>query len=218
MGDFQKTMATASGDPAEILTATSAGCRRAFGWVGLFSLCINALMLTVPLYTLQIFDRVIASQSRETLIFLTIIALGAVLVLGLIELVRSRILIRVSIWIEQRLAPEAFERGLAAALYGRPYRTQALRDLGQMRSFFGGPAVLSLFDGPWVPIFLAVTFLLHPLVGLVALAGAVVLFVLAVLNELLTRTPLQLASQAAIDAISGPRRMCATPRRSMPWA
>ena len=184
-----------------ILAATIAGCRRAFGWVGMFSLCINLLMLTVSLYTWQIFDHVIASQSRETLIFLTIIAVGAVLVLGLLELVRSRILVGVSIWIEQRLAPEALARGIAAALYARPYRTQALRDLGQLRSFLGGSTVFSLFDAPWVPIYLGVTFLLHPLVGLVALAGAVVLFCLALLNELLTRTPLQFANRAAIDAM-----------------
>jgi PrtD family type I secretion system ABC transporter len=187
--------------PGGILTATIAGCRRAFGWVGLFSLCINVLMLTVSLYTWQIFDHVIAGQSRETLIFLTIIAVGAVLILGLLELVRSQILIGISVWIEQRLAPEALERGIAAALYARPYRTQALRDLGQLRSFLGGSAIFSLFDAPWVPIYLAVTFLLHPLVGLVALAGAAVLFFFAVLNELLTRTPLQVANRAAIDAM-----------------
>lgn len=80
----------------ETLTATMRGCRRAFGVVGLFSLCINLLLLTVPLYMLQVFDRVLASQSGETLVFLTIIALGAVLVLGLLELVRSRILVRAS--------------------------------------------------------------------------------------------------------------------------
>jgi PrtD family type I secretion system ABC transporter len=199
MGDHQKQKVGI--DPTESLAATIGACRRAFGWVGLFSLCSNALILTVPLYTLQIFDHVIASQSRETLLFLTIIALGALLVLGLLELVRSRILIRVSIWIEQRLAPEALERGIAAALHTRPYRTQALRDLGQLRSFLGGAGILPLFDAPWVPIFLAVTFLLHPLVGLVALGGAAVLFCLAVLNELLTRAPLQLANQAAIGAM-----------------
>ena len=78
------------------LTAAIRGCRRAFGFVGLFSLCINLLLLTVPLYMLQVFDRVLASQSQETLVFLTIIAVAAVLVLGLLELVRSRILVRAS--------------------------------------------------------------------------------------------------------------------------
>ncbi len=139
------------GSSGGIFAATIGRGRRAFGWVGLFSLCINLLMLTVSLYTWQIFDHVIASQSRETLIYLTIIAIGAVLVLGLLELVRSRILVGVSVWLEQRLAPEAFERGIAAALYARPYRTQALRDLGQLRSFLGGSAIFSLFDAPVGP-------------------------------------------------------------------
>jgi PrtD family type I secretion system ABC transporter len=192
---------TPGADATDALTTTMARCRSAFGWVGLFSLGINVLVLTVPLYTLQIFDHVIASRSRETLMYLTIIALGAVLVLGLLEVVRSRILVLVSSWIEHRLAPESFERGMAAALQGHAYRTQALRDLAQLRSFLGGSAIVSLFDAPWVPIYLAVTFLLHPLVGLVALAGALVLICLAVLNQLLTRTPLQAASRAAIDAM-----------------
>jgi PrtD family type I secretion system ABC transporter len=195
----------------EPLTATMRGCRRAFGFVGLFSLSINLLLLTVPLYMLQVFDRVLASQSEETLVFLTIIAIGAVLVLGLLELVRSRILVRASRWLEEMLAPAVFERSIAAALYGRPYRTEALRDLGQLRSFLGGSAIFSLFDAPWVPIYLLVIFLLHPVVGFVALAGAVVLFALAVLNELLTRNPLRTANR---DATHGMQRAEATMRNA----
>jgi PrtD family type I secretion system ABC transporter len=184
-----------------ILTATITGCRGAFGWVGLFSLCINLLMLSVPLYMLQLFDRVLASQSRETLVFLTIMAIVAVLVLGLMELARSRLLVRVSQWLEHRLAPEVFERSTSAALYGRPYRTEALRDVQQLRSFLAGSPIFSLFDAPWVPIYLLVIFLLHPLIGLVALSGAVLLFGFALLNEVLTRTPLRLANRAATDAM-----------------
>jgi ABC-type protease/lipase transport system fused ATPase/permease subunit len=195
----------------ETLTAAIRGCRRAFGFVGLFSLCINLLLLTVPLYMLQVFDRVLASQSEETLVFLTIIAIGAVLVLGLLELVRSRILVRASRWLEEMLAPAAFERSIAAALYGRPYRTEALRDLGQLRSFLAGSGIFALFDAPWVPIYLLVIFLLHPVVGFVALGGAVALFALAVLNELLTRKPLRTANR---DAMHGMQRAEATMRNA----
>jgi PrtD family type I secretion system ABC transporter len=209
---FSKEVAYMGGSSGgETLTATISGCRRTFGFVGLFSLCINLLLLTVPLYMLQVFDRVLASQSQETLVFLTIIAVGAVLVLGLLELVRSRILVRASRWLEEMLAPAAFERSIAAALYGRPYRTEALRDLGQLRSFLAGSAIFSLFDAPWVPIYLLVIFLLHPVVGFVALAGAIVLFALAVLNELLTRKPLRTAN---CDAMHGMQRAEATMRNA----
>ena len=190
-----------SGKSDQVLKETVAGCRRSFVHVGLFSMFINILMLTLPLYMLQIFDRVLTSRSRETLVYLTLIALAAVLVLGLLEVVRSRILVRVSSWVEQHLAPEAFERSVAASLRAKPYRTEALRDVGQLRSFLASPGIFALFDAPWAPIFLFIVFLLHPVVGLIALAGAVLLFLLALLNELVTRTPLRAANQAAIRSM-----------------
>jgi ABC-type protease/lipase transport system fused ATPase/permease subunit len=190
-----------NGDSILTISDTAAVCRRSFGYVGLFSLFINLLMLTVSLYTLQIYDHVLASRSLETLVFLTIITVGAVLVLGLLELVRSRLLVRISLWVEQTLALQTFERSIAAALHAKPYCTEALRDLGQVRSFVAGAPIFALFDAPWVPVYLAVIFLLHPLVGLVALSGLVVLFLSAVLTELLSRRPLRDANQAVSRAM-----------------
>ena len=178
-----------------------AGCRRSFVHVALFSMFINILVLTVPLYMLQIFDRVLASKSLETLLYLSLIALAAIVTLGLLELVRSRILVRLSTWIGQHLAPEAFERSVAATLQGKPYRTEALRDLGQLRSLFAGSAIFALFDAPWVPIFLFTVFLLHPVLGVIATAGALLLFLFAVLNELAIRRPWRAANQAAIRSM-----------------
>ena len=159
-----------------------AGCRRSFVHVGLFSMFINILVLTVPLYMLQVFDRVLASESRETLVYLSLIALGAIFTLGLLEPPCARAsLVRVSSWIEQHLASEAFERSVAATLHGKPYRTEALRDLGQLRSFLAGSGIFALFDAPWVPIFLFAVFLLHSVIGIIAAAGALLLFLFAVL-------------------------------------
>ena len=189
------------GSSVGILAATISRCQRAFGWVGLFSLCINLLMLTVSLYMLQMFDRVIASQSRETLIFLTIIAVGAVLVLGLLELVRSRILVgsasgSSSGWHPRPSSAASPPRSMAGPTAPRPARPR------QLRSFLGGSADL-----------LAVRCALGadlPRRDLpVASAGrpgrarrrAVLLFGFAVLNEVLTRTPLQFANRAATDAM-----------------
>ena len=84
---------------------------------------------------------------------------------------RSRIFVRVSSWIEQHLASEAFERSVAATLHGKPYRTEALRDLGQLRSFLAGSGIFALFDAPWVPIFLFAVFLLHSVIGIIAAAA-----------------------------------------------
>jgi PrtD family type I secretion system ABC transporter len=190
-----------SGKRDQVLKQTMAGCRRSFVHVGMFSMFINILVLTVPLYMLQIFDRVLASESRETLLYLSLIAMVAIFTLGLLELVRSRILVRIGSWIEQHLAPEAFERSIAATLHGKPYRTEALRDLGQLRSFLAGSGIFALFDAPWVPIFLFAVFLLHPVIGVIATAGALLLFLFAVLNELVIRTPWRVANQAAIRAM-----------------
>ena len=104
-----------------------------------FSLLINLLLLTVPLYTMQVFDRVLASRSRETLLYLTVLALGALLLLGWLELVRARILQRVGTWLERRLAPEALLRALGEPPRPQPYGTQALRDIAHIRQFVGGP-------------------------------------------------------------------------------
>jgi len=183
--------------PKEALDA----CRRAFTHVGLFSMCINLLMLAVPLYMLQVFDRVLTSQSKETLFFLSLLALGAVLVLGLLEMVRSRVLVQVSEWLEKKLAPAAFERSIAATLQARPYRTESLRDIQQMRSFLAGSGIFALFDSPWVPLYLLVIYALHPMLGWITLAGAVLIFGCALLNELATRAPLREANRLAMQSM-----------------
>jgi PrtD family type I secretion system ABC transporter len=135
------------------------------------------------------------------LFYLTILAIGALMVMGLLDLARSRIMARVSAWLERSLAPEALSRSVSAALRGRDYQAQSLRDVAAVRSVVAGPAMLALFDGPWVPIYLGAVYLLHPVMGYVALAGTVILFALAVLNVLATRRPLATANAMAISAM-----------------
>ena len=136
--------------------------RGAFITVGLFSIIINLLMLVAPLYMMQIFDRVLSGQSRQTLLYLTIIAVMAVGVLGALDLIRSRILVRVGTWVEQSLSAPVYLKGLDNALIGRSYRTEALRDLGTLKGFLSGNGILSLFDAPWVPVYLAIVYLPAP--------------------------------------------------------
>lgn len=179
------------------LSRSIAACRREFTAVGLFSGVVNLLQLTVSIYMMQVFDRVLATRSVDTLLFLTLIALGAILLLAVLEAVRSQVMQRIASWVEARVAPEGFERALEAQLRGRPYRMEALRDLASYRSWVSSPGALAVYDVPWVPIYLAAIFLLHPVMGMIALAGAGLLFGLTLLNEFSTSSLLRQANTAA---------------------
>ena len=177
-------------------------CKRGFYAVGLFSFCINLLMLTAPLYMLQIFDRVLSSRSGETLVLLTIVAGLALLILAILDSLRGIVLLRVGNWIDRRVSEEVLNASIMAALKSpEGGSVQGLRDIATIRGFIGGPSVFPIMDAPWTPIFLIVTFVLHPILGFIALAGAVLLFGLAILNELATRGPLKLSAGAQIAAL-----------------
>lgn len=176
-------------------------CRNAFGATVLFSLFANLLLFVSPLYMLQVYDRVLTSRSESTLVMLTIIAAGLLAVLAALELARSRVLVRSGAVIDRHLGARVFsavfERSLRApgAVNG-----QALRDLDNLRDFASGAGLLVLCDAPWAPLFIAVAFILHPILGFVSLAGAVIIFGLAITNELWTRRLLREASGETIAA------------------
>ncbi|WP_338147163.1 type I secretion system permease/ATPase [Neoroseomonas oryzicola] len=180
------------------LARAMAACRRQFVAVGVFSGVVNMLQLTVSLYMMQVFDRVLATRNVNTLIYLTIIAIAALGLLAVLEAVRTRVMQRIGGWIEAKVAPEGFARAVESQLRGRPYRMEALRDLGTCRAYLGSPASLSLFDVPWVPVFLLVIFILHPVLGVVALGGAFILLALTLLNELATSKLLREANSAGL--------------------
>lgn len=189
------------------LARAIASCRSQFVLVGAFSGVANMLQLTVSLYMMQVFDRVLATRNLDTLVYLTLIAIFAIAILAMLEAVRGTIMQRVASWLENRVAPEGFARALESQLRGRPYRMEALRDLAVCRGYLGSPGVLALYDVPWVPIYLAVIFMLHPVMGYVAVAGAVLLFALTLANEFITSNLLReantagMASQRRADAI-----------------
>ena len=172
-------------------------CRRYFVAVGLFSGVINLLQLTTSIYMMQVFDRVLSTRVLDTLVYLSLLACFAILVLAVLEAVRGQILQRVGTWIEQRVAPEGFVRAIEGALAGGSYRMEALRDLGVCRGFLASPTMLSLYDVPWVPIYIAFIFLLHPVMGWMALGGALLLFGLTVTTELATSRLLKDVNTAA---------------------
>lgn len=161
-------------------------CRKGLLYAAFFSLFANILMLTVSVYMMQVFDRVLTSKSMETLVFLTMIALAALLLMSFMDVIRGQVLLRLGGWLERELAPDAYGYAVEATLNQRPYRTEGLRDLNQVTSYLSSGGMTALFDMPWVPIYLFVIYMLHPVLGHIALAGAVVLVILAIVNERMT--------------------------------
>lgn len=186
-----------------ILDRTVKRCRTELLLVGFFSGLVNLAQLTVSLYMMQIFDRVMTTHNVNTLVYLSLIAGSAILLLAILEFSRNQIMQRLATWVEFKVAPEGFARALENVLRGYSYRTEALRDLATCRGYFTSPAALALYDVPWVPAFLGVICLLHPMLGLVAAGGAIILFALTLLNELLTS---RLTKEAGIASINAQRR------------
>jgi PrtD family type I secretion system ABC transporter len=161
-------------------------------YAGLFSLCINVLLLAPSLYMLQVFDRVITSRSSETLVMLTVAATTALVVMAIVDLLRARLLGAAAAAIEARIGPRVLDGLLAnAAKLGGTEYVHGLRDVGILRGFLTGNGIFALFDAPWLPLYLLIIFVFHPLLGVVALTGAAALVLVAVVNEKLTRERLE---------------------------
>ncbi len=178
-----------------VLSEALVRCRGGMFAVVLFSFIINLLMLTAPLYMLQVFDRVLTSRSTDTLIYLTVMAAFAFAALWCLDIIRGRLMIALGTWLDQRIGGEVLAANLRLSLSQRSVSVQPLRDLEQIRGFMCGPAVFPILDAPWTPVFLAAVFLLHPLLGWISLAGALVLFAIALINELATGDLLRRAGQ-----------------------
>jgi PrtD family type I secretion system ABC transporter len=176
--------------------------RRGLYTVVLFSMCINLLMLAAPIYMLQIFDRVLSSRSTDTLLLLTVIIGIAILTMASLEAVRSNIMVRISSWLDRKLAGTVLTGSIALPLKtGQDPTIQGLRDLGVFRTFLSGNEIFPFLDSPWAPIFLIFVYLLHPTLGTVAFIGAIVLFSLAIINETITRPLIAASSSANIKAM-----------------
>lgn len=154
---------------------------------GLFSAAINLLMLTGPIYMLQVYDRVLGSGSVPTLVALSVVVLLLYCFFGVYEFLRMRILARAACQLDALIGVTAFALGLRAGVVdGGQDGAQASRNLETVRGFLGGPAILGLFDLPWIPIYVVLVFALHPVLGWVTLAGAAVVTVVALVNHRMT--------------------------------
>ncbi|MNF33371.1 ATP-binding cassette, subfamily C, exporter for protease/lipase [Pseudomonas linyingensis] len=187
--------------PRSELAETLFRLRRTFYALAAFSGVINLLMLTPAVYMLQVYDRALVSSNVTTLLMLTLLVVGLYILMGMLEMVRSSVLIRVGnrldMMLNQRVFTAAFERNLRRA-GGNP--SQALQDLSQVRQFLTGNGLFAFFDAPWTPIYLVVISLVHPLLGVITLIGSLLLVGLAWLTETSTRKPLAEANQAAMTS------------------
>ncbi|MBN66637.1 MAG: type I secretion system permease/ATPase [Rickettsiales bacterium] len=177
-------------------------CKRAFIYAGIFSLATNFLMILLPIYSLQVLDRVMASRSLETLIVLTSLAIAAFLFYGVFSAVRSFILNHITEWLDVKLAPELFRLSVMRASLGFPTSGgQYQRDLMNIKSFISS-GVAVLLDAPWSIIFILVIYMVNPVLGLLSVAGAVMLIGFAVLNEFATKKPIDDAQENSIQSMN----------------
>ena len=171
-------------------------CRASFVSVGVFSAGVNVLMLTPSIYMLATYDRVIASGSIPTLSMLTLIMVFLLAAMGFLDWTRSQILVRVSNKFDALLSTRLYDISLKQALYsgGSNISAMPLQDLNGVRQFLTGNGLFAFFDAPWLPLYIVVMFLFHPVFGWVAIGAAIFLVIVALFNEKLTSQPLKEAN------------------------
>jgi len=166
-----------------------ASCRGALWAVGLFSLVVNLLMLTGPMFMLQVYDRVMSSRSTPTLIALFVLVVVLFAFMGVLEAVRHRVLVRVGHRFDEEVGRAAFDAQVGAALKLGPTgeAIRPLRDLDQLRQASAGTGIIAFFDLPWLPVYMGVLFLFHWMLGVLGIAGALVLIGLTAATEAASR-------------------------------
>ena len=184
------------------LQAALKACKGSFISVGIFSLFVNALMLVPTFYMLQVYGRVVTSGSLSTLAMLTIIMVVLTITNGLLEWIRSRIMVRVSTKLDVILSRDVYRASFKQALAtgGMNSSAQPLSDLTSLRQFLTGNGVFAFFDAPWLPIYVAVMFMFHPWYGWMAIGCAIVLVCLAYANEKVTGKAMSDANRENLSA------------------
>lgn len=169
------------------LAQTLMSFRREFLWIGIFSMIANILMLSPTLYMLQIYDRIMVSRSELTLFFLTLIVLAFFCMMAFAEWLRSRLLVRVGIKLDQELNTRVFNASFEAYLSSKQQNpTEAFADLTNVRQFITGAGIIALFDAPWTPIYIMALFLLHPFLGLLAIVFCLIQMAMTYVGYLMT--------------------------------
>lgn len=184
------------------LRAARAGSRHMFWFVAVFSAFVNLLMLTGPLYMLNVYDRVLGSHSLETLVALSLLAGFLYLMMGLLDYSRGRIMAHVGARLQSCLDERVFKASLRARVVGRSQSEAASgqRDLEALQRSLGSPAFMSLFDLPWTPVFILGISIFHPLLGALAIGGGAFLVVVALAQKWMTSAALHTAHASTFQA------------------
>jgi ATP-binding cassette subfamily C protein len=172
--------------------------RSAFVWVVAFSVSVNTLLLVVPFYSIEVFDRVISSGSVETLVGLTIIAAGALVFSAMFDILRGRLLSRFAVGFERYVAPIVLESTIVEVARRGDGRTHDLVKVRELRTFLSSGMVATLIDAPFLPAFILILFFLHPWYGVIALIGTAILLVMGIASRWIARTEVGQASEAAL--------------------
>ncbi|MEL6573545.1 MAG: type I secretion system permease/ATPase [Pseudomonadota bacterium] len=191
---------TAKGE-AELIEARKQS-RHLYWMVGVFSFFVNMLMLTGPLYMLNVYDRVLGSRSLETLIALSVLVAFLYGMMGILDYVRGRVMGRVGARFQASMDRRVFAAVLKAMTLNRAQKEAqtGLRDLEGVQRLITSPALMALFDVPFAPLFFLGIFIFHPLMGILALVGAAILIIVAIVNQVTTRKPLEKANAATFQS------------------
>jgi ATP-binding cassette, subfamily C, bacterial len=185
----------------EVIAAGVRAALPVLATVIVFSFFINMLLFVSPLYMLQIYDRVITSRSETTLLSLTVLAAILMGVYAVLEMLRSRLLVRAGLLIDEKIATPVFHAVHRGNLQQPgPNHAQVLRDVDTLREFLTGAELIALCDAPWFPLFVFAAFLLHPWFGFIALGAGAITLSLTLLNEIATKKSLNAATLAAATA------------------
>jgi PrtD family type I secretion system ABC transporter len=189
----------AGGVPKLSISTLMLSMRGALFGIAAFSGVINLLALTGSIFMLQVYDRVLPSQSVPTLVALTVVVAGLFLFQAAMDVIRSRLMVRVASRVDEALGERIYRAVLELPLRG-PLTgdgLQPIRDLDQVRNFLSGPGPVAILDLPWIPVYLIFVYLLHPLLGMLATFGAVLLLILTMLTDVMSRGS---AAEAANEA------------------
>ena len=191
-GPQHMTAGMQSAAPSEVAAALAA-CKSALIGIAVFSGMSNILMLTGAFFMLEVYDRVLPSRSVPTLVALTVLAVTLFIAMGVLDFIRGRILVRIGAILDEQLSGRVYDTLIRIPLKTGTAATACSRCAISTMSARSCPAwgPIAFFDLPWIPLYLVICFMFHPLIGLTALLGAIVLAVITLLTELRTRKPVQ---------------------------
>ena len=184
------------------LKAARADQRGLFWAVGIFSVLVNILMLTGPLYMLQVYDRVLGSRSEATLVALSLLVTFLFLAMGLLDHARGRVMARIGAAMQDKLDRRVFSAAMRrmALMPTDPIGQAAQRDLEAVQRLWASPVLMAIFDIPWTPFFVAAIFVFHPLLGWLAVGGGIFLIIITILNQRMTQLPINRTNGLTLQA------------------